>query len=41
MLNEEQPVIVVGGYANYGHFMFEFLPKIVEGLRLFGNNMNS
>jgi len=37
MLNEEQPVIIVGGYANYGHFMFEFLPKIVEGLRLFGN----
>jgi len=36
-LNEEQPVIIVGGYANYGHFMFEFLPKIVEGLRLFGN----
>lgn len=37
MLNESEPVVIVGGYPNYGHFMFEFLPKIIEGLKLFGN----
>ena len=23
--------------SQHGHFMFEFLPKIIEGLKLFGN----
>ena len=37
MTGEEEPVIIIGGYPNYGHFVFEFLPKIVEGIKLFGN----
>ena len=37
MKDEKEPIVIVGGYPNYGHFVFEFLPKIVEGLRLFGN----
>ena len=36
MLDEREPVVIVGGYPNYGH-MFGFLPKIIEGLKLFGN----
>ena len=34
--HNRDPVVIVGGVANYGHFMFEFLPKIVEALSLFG-----
>ena len=37
MVGEKEPVIIIGGCPNYGHFVFEFLPKIVEGIKLFGN----
>ena len=32
MTGEEEPVIIIGGYPNYGHFVFEFLPKSLKGL---------
>jgi len=34
--NVDKPAVIVGGTNNYGHFIFEFLPKIVQSLVLFG-----
>ena len=39
-LTKSENYIAIGGHANYGHFLFEFLPKIIWALNTMGSDCN-